>query len=155
MIPSAPEPDDHLLERHARALGERRPQRDQTPPSGIAVQLARAALHRLERRRERRKRPLVRGELDDTLEPELALHGFDRLARLVRERDRRSTRGRGSTPAPERQLRLSFLACSRATIFPIFSVSQPTTALRLVTMDMPPRLPNGVREEPPCGGGSP
>src|SRR5581483_9035891 len=47
-------------------------------------ELARGALHRLERGRKRRERPLVRRELDYPLEPELALHVLHRLPRLVR-----------------------------------------------------------------------
>ena len=50
----------------------------------VAVQLAGAARDRLERRGKRPERALVRRELDDALEPELALHLLDGLARLVR-----------------------------------------------------------------------
>ena len=64
------------------SLGERGAERP-GPAVGIAVELERGALHRLERGRKRRKRPLVRRELDDPVEPELALHRLDRLARLV------------------------------------------------------------------------
>src|SRR2546430_13618773 len=77
-------PDRELLELHTVALGERR-----TKPVGptvrIAVQLTRRALQRLERLWERPERPLVRSELDDALEPELALDFFNRLSRLVRD----------------------------------------------------------------------
>ena len=75
--------DDHLVEGNAVPLGERGAKRPGAAV-GIAVELERSALHRLERGRKRRKRPLVRGELDDPVEPELALHRLDRLARLVR-----------------------------------------------------------------------
>src|SRR5204863_5738511 len=58
---------------------------------GIAVELARRALHCLERGGKRRERPLVRRELDDPLEAELALDVLDGLPRLVRRQlvDRR------------------------------------------------------------------
>ena len=72
-----------LLEADVVQLGERRPQ----PPRaavGVAVQVACLPLDRLERGRERPERPLVRRELHDPLEPELALHLLDRLPGLVR-----------------------------------------------------------------------
>jgi hypothetical protein len=65
------------------ALGEH----DAKPPTaavGISIQLAACALERLERRRERPERALVRRELDDPLQAELALYLLDRLPRLVR-----------------------------------------------------------------------
>ena len=83
MQPSAPAPTQTSLERDAVALGERRVQPVRAAVR-VAVQLARRARHRLERGRERPERPLVRRELDDALEPELALHVLDRLPRLVR-----------------------------------------------------------------------
>src|SRR5207247_390377 len=52
---------------------------------GVAVQLAGAALDRLARLRQRAEGALVRRQLDDALEPELALDLLDRLARLVRD----------------------------------------------------------------------
>src|SRR5581483_10026272 len=75
--------DRDLLEADAEALGERAAQ---LPGSSVrvAVQVGDAALERLERRRKRPERPLVRRELDTALEPELALHLLDRLAGLVR-----------------------------------------------------------------------
>ena len=84
MIPSAPAPTITSSNATPCALGERRAQRPDAAV-GIAVELEHAALHRLERGGERRERPLVRGELDDALQPELALHRLDRLARLVRD----------------------------------------------------------------------
>src|SRR5207237_5085392 len=73
----------NLLEAQVEPLGEGRPE-----PVGatvrVAVQLGRAPLDRLARGRERPERAFVRGKLDDALEPELALHLLDRLARLVR-----------------------------------------------------------------------
>ena len=72
----------NLLEPHVVQLCERRAE----PPGaavGIAVQAARLPLDRLQRRRERPERPLVRRELDDALEAELALHLLDRLSGLV------------------------------------------------------------------------
>ena len=72
----------NLLEAQVEPLGERRPK-----PVGatvrVAVQLGRAPLDRLARLREGAVRALVRGELDDALEPELPLHLLDRLAGLV------------------------------------------------------------------------
>jgi hypothetical protein len=50
---------------------------------GVAVQLAGGALERLERGWNRPVGPLVRGELDDPLQAELALDLLDRLARFV------------------------------------------------------------------------
>ena len=72
-----------LLEADVVQLGEGRAE----PPRAavrIAVQVARLALDRLERGRERPERPLVRRELHDPLETELALHLLDRLPGLVR-----------------------------------------------------------------------
>jgi len=57
---------------------------------GIAVQFRLCSLERLERTRERTVRPFVRRKLHDPLEPELALHLFDRLTRLVRDDSRKS-----------------------------------------------------------------
>ena len=57
---------------------------------GIAVQLRFCSLERLERARERTERPFIRRKLHDPLEPELALHLFDRLTRLVRDDSRKS-----------------------------------------------------------------
>src|SRR5262249_40123924 len=74
--------DDDLLEGDAVACGERVGQ-PVDAAVGVAVELACGALHRLERSPGRWERPFVRGELDDPLEPELALDVLDRLARLV------------------------------------------------------------------------
>src|SRR5205807_5803910 len=76
-----------LLEANAVAFGQRRPQ-PVGAAVGVAVQLPRRALHRGERLWERAQRSLVRGELDDTFEPELPLNLLDRLARLVRNQAR-------------------------------------------------------------------
>ena len=76
--------DGHLLEADAVPLGERAPEAPRAAVR-VAVELERRALDRLLRGRERPVRPLVRGELDDALEPELALDLLDRLARLVRD----------------------------------------------------------------------
>ena len=76
--------DRDLLEADAVPLGERAAEALRAAVR-IAVQLERRARDRLVRRRERPVRPLVRGELDDALEPELALDLLDRLARLVRD----------------------------------------------------------------------
>ena len=50
---------------------------------GVAVELGCGARERFEGGRERAQRPLVGRELDDPVEPELALHVFHWLARLV------------------------------------------------------------------------
>src|SRR5439155_11815577 len=71
-----------LLETDVMSLGERRSQAVGAAV-GVAVQLLGAPRERLERGRERPERALVRRQLDDTLEPELALHLLDRLAGLV------------------------------------------------------------------------
>ena len=71
-----------LLEADAMPLGERRPEAVGAAV-GIAVQLLGPARERLERLREGPERPLVRGQLDHPLEPELTLDLLDRLARLV------------------------------------------------------------------------
>src|SRR5205823_10921777 len=98
----------YLLEAQVKPLGERRPE-----PVGaavrVAVQLGRAPLDRLARFRERPERAFVRGELDDSVEPELALHLLDRLARLVRNEvvDRRreeAVRDLGKPPGHESNL---------------------------------------------------
>ena len=85
--PVRPGADRHLLVAHAEALRQRGAQ----PPGAavrVAVQLRGRALDRLERRRKRPERPLVGGELDAALEPQLPLHLLDRLARLVRNEAR-------------------------------------------------------------------
>ena len=74
----------HVLERDAAALGERLAQ----PPRAtvrIAVEVDRRPRDRFLRRGKRAVRPLVRGELDDPLEPELALHLLHGLSGLVRD----------------------------------------------------------------------
>src|SRR5690349_7206752 len=68
----------------AVAVGERGPQRVHAAV-GVAVELAHRPLDRLDRRRERRERALVRRELHDAVEAELALHLLDGLAGLVRD----------------------------------------------------------------------
>src|SRR5256885_3986758 len=77
-------PDRDLPELHSVALGERRT-KPVSPTVRIAVQLTRRALQRLERLWKRPEGSLVRRELDDALEPQLALDLFDRLPRLVRD----------------------------------------------------------------------
>src|SRR5207237_5432511 len=73
-----------LLEADVMPLGEGGAQ---AVPAAVrvAVQLVAGPRERLARGRERAERPLVRGELDDTLEPELALDLLYRLPRLVRD----------------------------------------------------------------------
>ena len=83
MIASAPAPVITCGRRHPVPLGESVPQMERAAV-GIAVERAGVALHGLERSRKRAPGPLVRGELDDALEPELALYLLLRLARLVR-----------------------------------------------------------------------
>ena len=65
------------------ALGQRRVQ-PVAAAVRIAVQLADAARERLLGGRERAERAFVRRELDDALEPELALDVLDRLPGLIR-----------------------------------------------------------------------
>ena len=65
------------------ALGERAAKVERAAV-GIAVEPAGAPLHRLQRGRERAPRALVRRELDDAIEAELALDLLLRLPRLVR-----------------------------------------------------------------------
>src|SRR5581483_3501712 len=152
--------DDDLSHVDAVALGERRPERVGASV-GIAVQLEREALHRLERRRERRERPLVRRELDDALEAELPLDLLDRLAGLIRDEpgDRlaeaarhssppRLRRQKKSTPAiaatipaaapPCRALGTASAAFFRTTRLPTLTATQPTSAFRLFTIPMWP-----------------
>src|SRR5204862_1088807 len=76
-------PRSDLLEANVVQLGERRPHAVRAAV-GIAVQLLDAAGKRLAGRGEGPEGPLVRRELDDALEPELALDLFDRLPGLVR-----------------------------------------------------------------------
>ena len=151
--------DDDLVEGNAVPLGELRPERPDAAVR-VAVQVVRDALDRLERRLERRKRPFVRRELDDPLEPELALHLFDRLAWLVgNELGDRAAKGSlphavslrlwrqkktappsaASAPArtpPLRALGTASCAFFFATRLPALTASQPTTAFRLFTMPM-------------------
>ena len=72
-----------LLEADVVPLGEGRTQAVGAAVR-VPVQVPRLARERLERLGKRPVRPLVRGELDHPLEPELALHLLDRLPRLVR-----------------------------------------------------------------------
>ena len=67
----------------AVALGERAAEMERAAV-GVAVELAGAPLHRLQGGRERAPRALVRRELDDAVEAELALDLLLRLPRLVR-----------------------------------------------------------------------
>ena len=75
-------PDGDLPERHAVSCRQCLVEAVD-PAVRVAVELERGALHRLERGREGRERPLVGGELDDPLQAELALDVLDRFARLV------------------------------------------------------------------------
>ena len=81
-------------------------------PVGIAVELASRLCHRLERGREGRERPLVRSELDDPVEAELALHVLDGPARLVR----RQLVDRGSEEARARLGHGRTLPATTATV---------------------------------------
>ena len=116
-MPSAPDADGDLLEANAVALRERVAQAVRAAV-GIAVQLGGARSHRLERCGKRAERPFVRRQLDDPLEPELALDLFDRLARLVGDRGLRAQAGRnppGTSPTLERPIRVGhFRARARA-----------------------------------------
>ena len=80
--PSAPDPHRDLLEPYAVPLRQGGAQ-----PVGaavrVAVQLGGGPGERVERRRKGPERALVRRELDDAFEAELALHLLDRLAGLV------------------------------------------------------------------------
>ena len=76
--------DGDLLEAQVEPFRERRAQAIGAAV-GVAVQLVGATLDRLARPRERPERPFVRRQLDDALEPELALDLLDRLPRLVRD----------------------------------------------------------------------
>ncbi len=109
MIASAPAPVITFAGVDAVALGDRVAEVERAAV-GVAVERRGAPLERLERRRERAPRPLVRGELDDALEPELALHLLLRLPRLVRdepveggaEEAHRGTTRRRAAPARRR-----------------------------------------------------
>ena len=83
MQPSAPAPTTIFGGRDAVPLGERLVQPIRAAV-GVAVQVAGRALERLAGGGERPERPFVRRELDDAVEPELALALLDRLPRLVR-----------------------------------------------------------------------
>ena len=74
---------DHVRRLDAVALRDRVAQVERAAV-GVAVERAGAVFERLERGRERAPRAFVRGQLDDPREPELALHFFLRLPRLVR-----------------------------------------------------------------------
>ena len=83
--------DRNLLEADAVAVGKGGAQQVGAPVR-VAVRLTGGALDGLERGRKRRERALVRGELDHSLEPELALNLLDGLPRLVGP-DARRARG--------------------------------------------------------------
>ncbi len=87
ITPSAPAASATFSVRHAVLLRKRLGQ-PVRPAVGVAVQLADRALERLDRGRKGAELPFVRGELDDPLEPELALDLLDRLPRLVRNEPR-------------------------------------------------------------------
>ena len=155
-----PRGHDHLLEGDAVQLGQGGPQRVRRPVR-VAVQLPREPLDRLDGGRERRERAFVRGELDDSREPQLALHLLDGLAGLVRDdvRDRaaeqpvahpallsppRFLRQKNTAPPtaasapaatpPVRALGATPCAFFFAARFPAFRTTQPITALRLLRM---------------------
>ena len=71
------------------------------PTVGVAVELEGRALDRLLRTGERPIGALVRGQLDDPLEPELALDLLHRLAGLIGDEPREggSDQRRMTTPA--------------------------------------------------------
>ena len=73
--------DRDLLEANAMAFGEGSAEAVRASVR-ITIQLAGATLQGFERLRERAERPFVGGELHDSVEAELALNLFDRLARL-------------------------------------------------------------------------
>ena len=80
--PVGPVPDrDH---RAVDSVPRRQPFGQVVAELRIAVQLGRLAGDRLERRRERPERALVRGQLHDPVEAQLAAHRGGRLPRLVR-----------------------------------------------------------------------
>jgi hypothetical protein len=68
---------------------------------GIAVQLERRTLERLESCRERPVRTFVRRQLDDALEPELSLDLLDRLPRLIRDEPGERRAEKALVDAPE------------------------------------------------------
>jgi hypothetical protein len=74
---------DDLLEGDAVARRQHLPE-PVAAAVGIPVRLGERTLDRLDRGGERAERPLVGRELDDPLEPELALHGLHGFAGLVR-----------------------------------------------------------------------
>ena len=80
----------------------------------VAVELRDRALDRLDRAGERPERPLVEAELDDPLEPQLALDLLDGLARLVRdEPDERADRRRCTSRRAHRARQLGAGASTR------------------------------------------
>ena len=109
-----PGADRDLLEANAVPFGERGAQAVRAAVR-VAVQARRrSAADRLERLRERAERPFVRGELDDALEPELALHLLDRLARLVRDDPASAGREKPAGTSPLRaRRRLVRTSCAR------------------------------------------
>ncbi len=80
---SAPAAVTTFADIDAVALGERIAEMERAAV-GIAIQPSCAPLHGLERGRERAPGTFVRSELDDALEPELALQLLLGLSRLVR-----------------------------------------------------------------------
>src|SRR5262249_38847767 len=95
----------------------------------IAVELARRLSHRVERGREGRERPPVRGELHDPLEAELPLHVLDRLAGLVRRQ--LLDRGAEETCGHARTLQAYPSDMARIGLFPLELVLAPTERVPL------------------------
>ena len=75
--------DDDLLEGDT-VTRRKRLTKPVAPSVRVPVRLGQRASDRLERLRKRPERPLVRRELDDPVEPELALDRLGGLSRLVR-----------------------------------------------------------------------
>ena len=117
--------DGHLLEADAVLLGEGAPE---APGAAVrvAVELERRARDRLLRLREGTVRPLVRGELDDALEAELALHLLDRLARLVRNEPRERRADQRRVVAPRFVAHVAGSGSGAATYSPTISLSPRT-----------------------------
>ena len=129
MTASAPEQTVTFSKSHAVSLGERVSE----PPGAavrIAVQLERGASDRLPGSRKRPERAFVGRELDDALEPVLALDLLDRLAGLVRNEPGDGTTdhrridvagptthvaGRGSGPGGPARRRRSLLSSTIAS----------------------------------------
>src|SRR6185436_12850510 len=116
-----------LVEADAVTFGERVPQ----PPGatvGVPVQLGGRPCDRLLGGAERPERPFVRRQLDDPLEPELALDLLDRLPRLVRHEPVENRADRRSAGPGLARAHVAGMGSGAVTYSPTISFSASASA---------------------------